>query len=198
MQRGCQLQRDSERSKGKISALPPTQCWKCLRGWPRACTEESLECRALPPEARENDFHFSLEGSCMLKNKAVSPDTGAATRRQAWFQLLEPDHRGFQPSGALTQELLTCLAPRSASSRFPAMSWVKESFFTDAWFILIYFIRPRCLLPSLGVPITKYSTHWPEWCSGPSVKNVLQVLCAALACLLRRFCYFSNHQTGNK
>ena len=113
------------------------------------------------------------------KNKTVSPDTGSGhSRGRPGFNSLNLITGGSQPSGAMTQELLTYVAPRSASSRFPAMSWVKESFSLMLDLFLIYFIRPRCLLPSLGVPITKYSTHWPEGCSGPNVRMSSGFLCS--------------------
>ncbi|CAI9171616.1 unnamed protein product [Rangifer tarandus platyrhynchus] len=104
----------------------------------------------------------------MLKNKAISPDSGSGhSRGRPAFNSLNLITGGSQPSEAMTQELLTCVAPRSASSRFPAMSWVKESFSLTLDLFLIYFIRPRCLLPSLGVPITKYSMHGLNDDQGP-------------------------------
>lgn len=67
----------------------------------------------------------------MLKNSAVS-DTGSGHSEVGLVSTLNLITGGSQPSGALTQELLTCLAPRSASSRFPCNELGHESFSLDA------------------------------------------------------------------
>ena len=67
------------------------------------------------------------------KNKAVSPDTGSGhSGGRPGFNSLNLITGASQPSGAMTQELLTCVAPRFCFKQISCNELGQGKFFTDA------------------------------------------------------------------
>lgn len=139
MQR-CQLQRDSERSKGKISALPPTQCWKCLWGLAPGPARRVSRMQSSASRSQREWLPFSVLRVPACSRIKPSPLTqGAATRRQAWFQLLEPDHRGFPAQWSSDAGAVDLSGPKICFKQISCNELGQGKFFTDAWFIFNLF-----------------------------------------------------------